>query len=329
MTRPADVRAHIKSGTTAPIYLLEGDDPHLRRELAQEFVGLVDEGLRAFNVHSFHGSEAGSQAARDEMMSAIVATARTLPMMAPRRIVLVHDAEWLVSPRRAREEDAPAAKRTGRRPRAVSPAEELEAFIERPEPLATVVFVAGPLDANRRLVKLLRQHAVVVPCGVLDSPQEAGRWVQQRLERDGLGIDRQAVGLLVQMTGLDLGRLRAEVDKLALYAAGEPRVTVDHVRAVVAAAVEPGEDFALGRAIWSGDAAAALREVGAALDTGAQPPMVLGQIRAAASRLRPDARARRALDAVFQTDLALKTSGGEPRYLLERLVVELCGTRRA
>jgi hypothetical protein len=31
-----------------------------------------------------------------------------------------------------------------------------------------------------------------------------------------------------------------------------------------------------------------------------------------------------AIEAVFRTDLALKSSGGEPRILLERLVVELC-----
>ena len=32
-----------------------------------------------------------------------------------------------------------------------------------------------------------------------------------------------------------------------------------------------------------------------------------------------------AVEALFRTDLDLKTSGGDPRVLLERLVVELCG----
>ena len=31
-----------------------------------------------------------------------------------------------------------------------------------------------------------------------------------------------------------------------------------------------------------------------------------------------------AVEAVFRTDLAIKTSAGDPRALLERLVVELC-----
>ena len=33
--------------------------------------------------------------------------------------------------------------------------------------MTTLVFVSAPLDANRRLVKLLRKHADVVDCGTL------------------------------------------------------------------------------------------------------------------------------------------------------------------
>ena len=53
--------------------------------------------------------------------------------------------------------------------------------------------------------------------------------------------------------------------------------------------------------------------------------MILGQSRAAAGRLRPDARVRKALELVLETDLAIKSSVGQPKHLLERLVVELCG----
>jgi DNA polymerase III delta subunit len=60
-----------------------------------------------------------------------------------------------------------------------------------------------------------------------------------------------------------------------------------------------------------------------ALDAGAVPVMVMGQLRAAAEKL-PAVRIRPAIDAVFRTDAALKSSGGDPRILLERLVVELC-----
>jgi DNA polymerase III delta subunit len=112
-----------------------------------------------------------------------------------------------------------------------------------------------------------------------------------------------------------------------LFAAGESVVTARHVRELVMPQSEPGEGFALGNAIWNGNAREALREIGAQIDAGSVPVMILGQIRAAAGRLKPDARAKSGLDAVFRTDVSMKSSEGEPRYLLERLVIELCARR--
>ncbi len=99
--------------------------------------------------------------------------------------------------------------------------------------MTTLVFVAGALDANRRLVKLLRKHADSVDCGSLRDAREAAAWIQKRLEKDELTIDPKALSLLLGTTGLSLGRIRAEVEKLVLYAAGESTITAAHVRELV------------------------------------------------------------------------------------------------
>ena len=325
--KPAEVRNQIRAGETAPLYLVEGDDLQARHDLAVEFATLVDEGLQAFNVQSFYATDATTAATRDQMFGEILAAARTLPMMVPRRVLIVHEAERLLSPRKGKddESDQAVAPPSGKRRKAITPTEEFEQYLESPEPLTTLVFAAGALDANRRLVKLLRKCALAVDCGTLESAADAGRWIKAQLEREKLGIEPQAITLLLRATGLSLGRIRAEVEKLALFAAGEPAVTARHVKEMVLPQSEPGEDFALGRAIWNNNAKDALREIDAQLEEGAQPVMVLGQIRAAAGRLKPDDRARNALASVFETDLALKSSAGEPRYLLEKLAIELCG----
>jgi DNA polymerase III delta subunit len=321
---PAELRKQIKSGDVGPLYLLEGDDIQSRHDLALEFAALVDEGLHAFNVESFYANEAAAATGRDQLIGAILATARTLPMMAPRRVLTVHQAERLLSPRKGKDDEPELPEPVGKRKRGTTPVEDLEQYLQSPEPLTTLVFVAGELDANRRLVKLVRTHAAVVDCGTLASPAEATKWIKARLEKDGLEIEPAAVTLLLATTGLSLGRIRVEIDKLALFAAGEPAVTVRHVREMVQPESEPGEGFAMGTAIWSNNAKAALREVEAQIEAGMQPVMVLGQIRAAARKLQPDSRAKSGLDAVFRTDLAIKSSAGEPRFLLERLVIELC-----
>ncbi len=70
--KPADVRKQIKSGETAPLYLLEGDDLQSRHDLAVEFAELVDEGLQAFNLQSFYANEATTAALREQMIADIL-----------------------------------------------------------------------------------------------------------------------------------------------------------------------------------------------------------------------------------------------------------------
>lgn len=330
MSTPADVRKQIKSGKTGPLYLLEGDDLQSRHDLALEFAGLVEEGLQAFNVESFYANEATSAGARDQLIGALLATARTLPMMAPRRVVIVHEAERLLAPRRGKDEEAPleGAEKPGpskAQKRGLTPAEELEAYVQNPEPMTTVVFVAGPLDANRRIVKLLRQHADAVDCGSLRDAREAAAWITRRLEKDELAIEPKAISQLLAATGLTLGRIRPDIEKLILYAAGESTITTAHVRDVVLPQEESEGTFALMDAVQNAHAARALREIAALIDAGVQPFVILGQLRAATIRLRPDARVRNGLDAVMRTDVAIKSSAGTPQHLLECLAVELCG----
>jgi DNA polymerase III delta subunit len=324
--KPAEVRNQIKSGATGPLYLLEGDDLQARHDLALEFASLVDEGLHAFNVQSFYANEATNAGTRDQMIGEILAAARTLPMMAPRRVLVVHEAEKLLAPRKGKDdEELPAPTPAGgRKKRSLTPAEELEDYLQTPEPMTTLVWVAGALDGNRRMVKLLRKHAAVVDCGTLENAAEAAKWIKAALQKDALDIEPKAVNALLEATGLSLGRIRATVEKLALYVAGEKLITVQHVRDTTTPVDAPGEGPVVGFAIRDRDVKTALREVTALLDAGSPHLPLLGQIRWGAGLLRPDARARRALELVLETDLALKSSAGEPRHLIEKLVIELC-----
>jgi DNA polymerase-3 subunit delta len=327
MSTPAEVRKQIKSGKTGPLYLLEGDDLQSRHDLALEFAGLVDEGLQAFNVESFYANEASNAAGRDQLIGALLSTARTLPMMAPRRVVIVHEAERLLAPRRGRDEEDDLAEKTAgpqkSQRRGATPAEELEAYVENPEPMTTLIFVAGALDANRRIVKLLRRHADVVDCGTLHDPREAAIWITRRLEKDELTIEPKAIAQLLAATGMTLGRIRPEIDKLILYASGESTITAAHVREVVLPQEESEGTFALMDAVQTANASRALREISALIEGGVQPFVILGQLRAATIRLRPD-RVKNGLEAVMRTDVAIKSSAGTPQHLLECLAVELC-----
>ena len=301
----AAARKQIAAGELAPLYALVGADDIEKSELAAQLVDAVDEGFRAFNVDHLYGGEITPDALMD--------AANTLPMMLPRRVVVVHEAEKLLAPKR----DTKAAE---------AAQERLERFLKTPPPHATLVFICGGLDQRRRAVKILLNEAQVVDCGTIADAADADRWVKARAARDGATFEPAAARLLVERAGLDVARLRAAFERVVLYAMGQPRITADDVRDVVAAGPEAQENFGIANAIRDADAAGALRQLAAALDSGAAPFFVMGQIRTAAERL-PTARVVAAIEAVFRTDLALKSSGGDPRILLERLVVELCGER--
>lgn len=301
---PAALRKQIAAGDTGPLYVLVGEDEAEKAAVAAEFAEIVDEGLRPFNVDRLYGGEMG--------VDDLIHTAATLPMMAPRRVVLVLDAERLLAPKR----ESKAADETQ---------ERLEQFLGDPPPHATIAFVCGDLDQRRRAVKLLIRQAHVIDCGTIEDARDAERWVKARAAAIGAPLEAAASRALVERAGLDAGRLRAGLDRLALYAMGKSAITAGDVRQAVPAAPDAQEDFGVAKAIWRNDAADALRELGLALDAGAPPVMMMGQLRAAAESL-PAPRVAPAIEAVFRTDLALKSSGGEPRALLERLVVELCGT---
>jgi hypothetical protein len=171
---------------------------------------------------------------------------------------------------------------------------------------------------GRTFEPLARQAAVVV-C-------EASSDVVRRLEVEhGVRFDRDAADLLRRMAGADVGRLRADVERVLLYTAGRKTVNREQVQEVIGRASSAGN---LWKAVAERRTAAALRELELELAEGAVPYMILGLVRSVAERTVAPNDMPKALDALLRTDLALKTSGGEPRVLLERLIAELCGMER-
>ena len=302
----ATLRSTIVAGGAGRLYMLVGADDTEKHAVANELVDLVEPELQPFNVDRIRGGEASL----DDVITAVT----MLPMMVPRRVVVVFEAERLLVPKKeGKASDVEQAR--------------LEAFLQTTPASTTLVLVCGALDQRRRVVKWLMKEAQVVDCGSIADEADAGRWVAARAARDKVPLDADAVRALVERAGADLVRLRSGLERVALYALGQPSITADDVRASVSQGPEAQADFGVAKAIWRSDAAEALRELGLVLDAGGVPFMMLGQLRAAAEKL-PAAQLRAAMSALMRTDIALKSSGGDARVLLERLVVELCGTTR-
>ena len=326
---PADLRKQIQSGDTDPVYLLQGEDDVEKAALASEFASLVDEGLAAFNMERVHAGAWTSGDALADGIGQLIASVRTLPMMSPRRVVIVLQAEAMLQPKR----ESAAADRA---------LEDFQALLDKPEPMTTLVLVADSLDKRTRMYNALKKSATLVDCGSPVDVASAARWVKTRIETNRMDIDPQGARVLAALAGFpdqpspkgrtgDVKRLRGEVDRLLLYALGQKTITMEDVREVAGPAALQ-DDWALANAIEAGRAGDALRQLALTLEAGAAPEKILGQLGWVVRSKFPAVAApdvRPAVDALFRTDLDLKRSAGDPRMLLERLVVELCAGKRA
>ena len=326
----AAVRKQIAQRRPDPIYLILGDDDAEMSRLAADLSSLVEEELRAFNVERVYASDRSITAA------AIVEAARILPMMASHRVVTVLRAEKLLKPKRKGKAEEAAVTPDDDEPPAPD-ADALEAYARAPEPSTVLVLVATDVDRSRRLYKQLQKTATIVECwglkGSKDTrldPRQIARdaevLVKQAASRAGQQIEPAAARLVAERAGSDIGRLRGDMERLMLYAAGAAKISLADAREVVSAESSQ-DDWAVTNAIQRGNAAEALKELALSIESGAVPFMILGQlgwfVREKMATVDPR-RVPGAVEALFRTDLDLKSSGGDPRVLLERLVVDLC-----
>jgi DNA polymerase-3 subunit delta len=325
---PAALRKQVSQRTPDPVYLIVGDDDAEMSQLTAALSGLVEDELRAFNLERLYANDKGVSP------FSVVQAARTLPMMGDLRVVVVLRAEKFLKPKRRGAESAQEAEGAEE---GAGDLKALEEYVQRPEPMTVLVLVASDVDRQRRIYKTIQKQATIIECWGLKggrdskvSPGEAARAAEALIKQACNAVPQQiepaAVRLVASRAGTDISRLRGDVERLLLYAAGKPTITLQDAREVVSGETAQ-DDWAVTNAIARRDAPEALRQLALSLDSGGVSYQILGQlawfVREKLTAADPK-RVPAAVDALFRTDLELKSSGGDPRVLLERLVVELC-----
>ena len=98
----------------------------------------------------------------------------------------------------------------------------------------TLVLIARTADPRRRLFAACLRKGAGVGFPELER-RDAPPWVVRLARERGHDIAPAAVQELVERTGVDLGALAGEVEKLSLHVGSARRIEVGHVRAIVAA----------------------------------------------------------------------------------------------
>jgi DNA polymerase III subunit delta len=169
----------------------------------------------------------------------------------------------------------------------------LKPLLEGPPLPGALVVEAGNLKADEGLRALFEKAANAAAVGCYaDEGASLGGLVDEVLGAARLKITPEAKQDLMARLGADRAMSRSEVEKLALYAAGEGTVTPDHVEAIVGDAADQTMDRILDAAA-SGDTARALIEFDRAVAAGENPQTIVLMTQRQFQRLH---RARAGID---------------------------------
>ena len=279
--------AEAKKGALRPVYLVTGPEQWFRDQVVTELrAASLGGGVAAFNEDKFTAGETD--------VDKVVSSARTVPMMAPRRFVLVRSAERWDS----------AASGDGDDSKKESPLDRLMRYVSEPVDSTCLVIVAAKLDGRRRLATSAKKEGFVVQCEPLDS-RKLATWIVSECERKGHAIDREVAELLGEIAGPELGYVHDAVERLCLYCGEGAPITEAAVGECIAR-VRTADTWALVNAVGARDLGSALTLLAEVYDPRDRGLPLLGAL---AWSIRQLARFQAATDDGMSQDEAAKVAG--------------------
>ncbi len=255
-----------------PIVLLYGPDTGLVRERAERIVrGSVSDVNDPFALVRLEGDDLASNPSR------LVEEALTVPLFGGKRAI------WIKGGSR---NFAPA----------------VEMILKTPLTDCRVVIEAGDLRKSSPLRAMCEKGkvAAAIAC-YADEERDLVRLIDEELKAESLAIAPDARAMLASLIGGDRRASRSEIRKLALYAHGKDRISLDDVLAVVADASALALDAVIDAA-FAGRTGETEAQFAKALDAGTSSGTVVSAALRHVGQLH---KARLAVEGGERTEAAL------------------------
>ena len=277
---PSEAVKQAREGRLQPLYVVAGEERLLRDEVVGALrAASLAGGVAAFNEDKYTAGEVD--------VEAVIAAARTVPMMAPRRFVLVRGAErW----------DSSDAE--------TSPFDRLGEYAAAPIDSTCMVIVTSKLDGRRKFAQVARKQGWIVACDPLDA-RSLPPWIVDRFASKGHEVDRDVAELLAALAGPQLSAVDDAIERLSLYVGPGAAVDEAAVGACVAR-IRTADTWALVDAVGSRDLGRAMRTLADAYDPREHGLPLLGAL---AWSMRQLARYQAALVAGDSQDEAARRAG--------------------
>lgn len=330
---PAELQQAIRQQQIPELLLVYGQEGYLVERAVQQIkAAVLSGGTEDFNFNQYSAKEA--------LAADIISTARTFPVFAARRLVLVKDAHQL----------------------AAAVQDELLGYLQNPVPETCFLLSGEKIDSRRKFFQVFKKRGAVVEFKPLYENQLPA-FVREQLSADNYDITGDALTLFCSRVGTNLQEVRAELGKLQTYLGENRLVDVADVQAIVSN-TRSENVFEIGNAVALGETGRAFVLIKRLTEEGEAPLKILSllvrhyrqlwklrelQVKGTSSKemaslvglppffvdgmVRQAKRFsaidfRRAFELFLATDLAMKSSGADPDSLLEALLLKLAQRQR-
>ena len=177
----------IKNGKIAPFYLLSGNEPYFIDYISDYLIDrLINESAKDFDFSILYG--------RDTSVNEIIEIAKRYPMVADYHVILIREAQYLEKKY-----------------------DELSKYLLNPQMQSIVIFCYKnkSFDKRSKLYKAAMSMGVVYESKPLYDNQIAS-WISLQLKKEKLKADPKSIQLLIEYLGLDLGKIKQEINKLKI-----------------------------------------------------------------------------------------------------------------
>jgi DNA polymerase-3 subunit delta len=323
----------IQAGSLPGLILLYGPESFFVEESLQLIRdAVVAPENRDFNLTQYHG--------KDFKAGEVVEQARTFPVFSERRLVVIKNVH-----------EASADQLEG-----------LLVYLDDPVPETVFLLTAEKIDARRKFYQILKKSGKAFEFKKIYENQLPS-FVRDLAKSFNVTLTGEGLKLFCKRVGTNLVEVQGELEKLLGYL-GDRDIADEKDVAAIVSDTRIESIFDLTDALGEGDVSKAFRLLDRLLVEGQAPLMVLAMmtrhfrqmwkvselvaqnvpqgefpkrvgvspyflkgLMQQASRF-DNQQYRRAFTQFLETDLALKSSGSEPKMLLEKLVLDLATERK-
>jgi len=346
-----NVKKEVESGQIPPVYLMYGED----RYSLTEAVKTVKE---SFLTEDPSGSGIEWFSGKDTSLYEVVEAANTCSFFS-RRLVIVDDLTCFSQDKKKSSDVEKGQEAESTDVNESNGEDSLLSYCQNPNPATCLLLISEKANRGRKLYKEIARSGKVLNFSYPKGSVEWQIWIEDEAKIRGKNISPVTAFFFAEWAGHNTGILCQELDKLCSYTGENKNISIEDIEKICIPLIET-TIFQMLDAIAAGKtrdvlqklrevlsqehylkvysmmvrqirlllAASIMRKKGEPAEkfmeiTGIKSPYEGNKIYRQAANFSPKKLAG-AMEECLKTELALKSSGGNPNLLLELMVIRFC-----